>query len=739
MNRKLAATLIVILIGMLGLSFEVHRVEASGTIHIRADGSIDPPDAPISTFDNVTYTLSGNITSDADGIVIERDNIVVDGAGYTVQGAGSGNGTDLTSRSNITIKNTTIKTFGNGIWLDGSNNMICRNNVTNNEEGIVLWEFSDHNNISGNNVTTNNGRGIWLAFSSDNSIVENNITGNANGIWFHSSSNNSISGNSIVANNYNGIFLDSSSNNTSFQNSLIDNSYDVKLEYSSSNSISGNTISGEYVGISLWESSNNLIYHNDFLSNTFQASNYYSVNVWENGYPSGGNYWTDYKGKDSFRGPYQNETGEDSIGDTPYVIDTNNSDRYPLMVPWTPTPPTSPVVYIRADGKVDPSTAPIQRDGDIYIFTTNIHKEIVVQRSNVIIDGNGYTLQGTRTYQSKGICLSSIDNVTIKDTDIKDFWWGITLWESSFSNNILENNITANSGDGIWLQYSSNNTIARNRVTANSDFGVRLDSSLSNIIIENTIGGNDIAGVFISYSSNNTFTGNNIVNNQDGVWLEYLSSNKFYHNNLINNTHQVYDPSRGNPGIPPSISVWDSGYPSGGNYWSDYDGTDLLNGPYRNETGSDGIGDAEYAIDGNNTDHYPLMGMFSDFNATSECRVQTVCNSSISGFKSDGTSISFNVTGEDGTAGFCRICIPTALMNATYRVFVNGTEIQCNLLPCSNSTHSYLHFTYSHSTEQIVIVPEFPSFMILPLFMLFTMVAIVFMQRRIPRKQKNSR
>jgi hypothetical protein len=175
---------------------------------------------------------------------------------------------------------------------------------------------------------------------------------------------------------------------------------------------------------------------------------------------------------------------------------------------------------------------------------------------------------------------------------------------------------------------------------------------------------------------------------------------------------------------------WDDGYPSGGNYWSDYNGTDLLSGRDQNETGRDAIGDTEYFIDGNNTDNYPLMGMFSDFNATSEHHVQTVCNSSISDFQFNGTAICFNVTGENDTTGFCRICIPTTLMNGTYKVFINGTEVSYNLLLCSNETYSYLYFNYTHSTQEVIIIPEFPSFLILPLLMIATILAVIVYRRK---------
>jgi len=61
-------------------------------------------------------------------------------------------------------------------------------------------------------------------------------------------------------------------------------------------------------------------------------------NQWDNGYPSGGNYWSDYVGVDNFRGPHQNITGSDGIGDTNYSIDMDSIDHYPLMEPYSYKP-----------------------------------------------------------------------------------------------------------------------------------------------------------------------------------------------------------------------------------------------------------------------------------------------------------------------------------------------------------------------------------------------------------------
>ncbi len=62
-------------------------------------------------------------------------------------------------------------------------------------------------------------------------------------------------------------------------------------------------------------------------------------NIWDDGYPSGGNYWSDYNGTDLFSGPHQNETGSDGIGDTPYLIRFDSQDNYPLMKNWDGTSP----------------------------------------------------------------------------------------------------------------------------------------------------------------------------------------------------------------------------------------------------------------------------------------------------------------------------------------------------------------------------------------------------------------
>jgi parallel beta-helix repeat protein len=327
MEKKTASAIMLTLLltSMLTLAFNIQPVKASGTIYIRADGSIDPPDAPISTVDYVTYTLTANVTSDANGIVVERDNIIVDGAGYTVQGIVSDVSMGIgVSGNNVTIKNVEIVTFGYGVFLIGSSNSVSGNTIMYSKQDGIRGISSSNNNITGNQITNSNHDGI--------------------GLW-GSSNYNSIACNNITANNYNGIFLEYSSNNSIVQNNITANGAwidgcGIVLIESSSCIILGNNITNNRKGISLGGSSSNSIYHNNFVNNMpLQAFlENYSVDVWDDGYPSGGNYWSDYTGVDVKSGSSQNLPGSDDIGDTPYIIDAYNRDRYPLIKPWTPTP-----------------------------------------------------------------------------------------------------------------------------------------------------------------------------------------------------------------------------------------------------------------------------------------------------------------------------------------------------------------------------------------------------------------
>jgi len=173
------------------------------------------------------------------------------------------------------------------------------------------------------------------------------LSNNIHGIIVAGSTNITIQ-NVTLINNFDGIYMRGSMyacmhtiNNFLTHNIIANNTGSgIRLYTADANIISDNNITSNNIGITLWYSSNNVFYHNNLINNIRQVHFHHGTweNTWDNGYPSGGNYWSDYAGVDFYSGPYQNETGSDGIGDTPYVIDEYNVDHYPLIKPWTPTP-----------------------------------------------------------------------------------------------------------------------------------------------------------------------------------------------------------------------------------------------------------------------------------------------------------------------------------------------------------------------------------------------------------------
>jgi len=265
-NRTVAFALLALC--MVTIICNIRLVSASGPIYIRADGTVEPIGSPIQRNGDV-YILTDNVTSQADGIIIEKSSIIFDGSVYTVQGGAGGNGFYLHGITNVTIRNARTEGFNYGIYLEST---------------------------------------------SGNVIFRNDIRGSTyDGIGLYDAVNNTVSSNSIRENDWSGI----------------------GLYFSMGNNISANYISNNYYGMNCFSSQENWIFHNNFATNTNQTSSDGLPNAWDNGYPSGGNYWSDYAGSDTCSGVHQNETGSDGIGDTPYDSAENNLDRYPLMQKWT--------------------------------------------------------------------------------------------------------------------------------------------------------------------------------------------------------------------------------------------------------------------------------------------------------------------------------------------------------------------------------------------------------------------
>jgi parallel beta-helix repeat protein len=166
----------------------------------------------------------------------------------------------------------------------------------------------------------------------------------------------------------------------------------------------------------------------------------------------------------------------------------------------------------------------------------------------------------------------------------------------TFINFTVRNTASTQQTYGIFLRNTQNVTIANN-VVKETYYGIRIENSLNCSVLNNTIQENYARGIqLISNGSDNLFIGNNIMENPTGLILEAsdCQNNTFYHNNFISNTTQVSTFG--------ASTTWDNGYPSGGNYWSDY----KVKYPGATEIDDSGIWDTPYTDFGVN-DTYPLM------------------------------------------------------------------------------------------------------------------------------------
>jgi parallel beta-helix repeat protein len=254
-------------------------------------------------------------------------------------------------------------------------------------------------------------------------------------------------------------------------------------------------------------------------------------------------------------------------------------------------------------------------------LTEDYFGQIVIDADGVTLDGDGHMVIGPgpdvwiREFDEEmnmclpnmpiGILLEGRTGVTVKNCHVTNFSYGFILGDSH-GNTLQGNTANGNAYSGFMLESSSNNNLLNNTANGNSDgdaqVGFYLGMSFGNTLQGNTANGNWV-GFSLEESDGNIFEANTAKDNTEFGFQAWGSNNAFFHNNLIGNTIQVAVAPHGHAARA-CANTWDDSYPSGGNYWSDYEGVDA---------DGDGIGNTPYVIDENDMDRFPLMAPFSVF------------------------------------------------------------------------------------------------------------------------------
>jgi parallel beta-helix repeat protein len=473
--------------------------------------------------------------------------------------------------------------------------------------GTVLNVTADDVSVTGFTIQKSGSEWVYtmdsgILIQSSNNRIENNVMSyNSAGIFLDSSDNNLLISNNVSNNRY-GILLENSRNNTIKSNIILSNkNHGIGFSHSKNNTLASNDIVSNYFGIYLWGSENNTLAYNTLSNNEYgiRLSALSSSNAL-----FGNNLYSNGDGILIVESE-NNVLRDNNLTNNRFEVIGYESSHYFQDVDTSNLVDGKHIYYLvtRSNLTVNPDT--FQNIGYLaFVNCTNM----IIERFNAI------------SSNLPNLLLVQTTNSIIKNINITA---GIQI---IFSSNITLKDIDVHSTSyGLSFKFSDGNKISSSNIYSNN-FGIYLDGSYNNILVNNTISNNGV-GIRLG--------GNPSVNNL------------IFHNNFVNNSRQVdYEVLEISPMY--WVNIWDNGYPSGGNYWSDYTGVDVKSGPGQDQPGSDGIGDTPYIIDGNNRDHYPFTA--HNIAVTSVTPSQTVVgqgyslNTTVTVANKGAYTESFNVT-----------------------------------------------------------------------------------------------
>jgi len=485
-------------------------------------------------YSNNTDVMDNTANSNEAGIVLEDSN----NSTLTNNTANSNDeiGIGLDDSNNNTLTNNTANNnTAWGIYLKYSNETnITGNTLNSNYQGIKL-EDSANNTISKNSLDTYSDQGIYIYHNSPyNRLLDNNVSGGASysgniGISLDWADHSILIGNRITNNRGSGINIGGNSQYVLVDNNdIINNSgywgWGVAIS-SSRNNVTNNNINFNDVGVNIHNYrqyniiSNNTIDNNNEIGIYLFAGDDDTINdnkVRGNG--EYGIYIFNYSKDNTINRNIvcQNVISDFYVNGTP-TGNSGNNNTCNTPDGWDDDGTTTGCTYhCPALCGCDNGTYNYTCGETVYEscnLTCNLNSTgtcFTVGADDITINGNGHTITGNISGVFYGIYLLGISDVTIQNTKITNFSYGIYL-NNNANNNKIINHTGYNNSYGIYVVTSSNNTINENNYYDNA-IGIRFSSSSGNHIY-NTIASNNNQGIYLDNSDNNSLYANNICNN----------------------------------------------------------------------------------------------------------------------------------------------------------------------------------------------------------------------------------
>ncbi len=579
----------------------------------------------------ITDQNLSNVTMGID-VVVSAGTIV---SGNTISNARTG--VEIISSQNSVLTNNAISGKDYGIRLvESHSSIVVGNNVTNGGfAGIYIYE-SNGVTIANNTGYNNTGSGLTLRSSHDTTIVNNSFVGNGeHGMYLWGSTAGSISGNKAFWNSEFGIYLRYSNNNTVRENEASYNEYGIFLYYSDNNTVENCTTShNDLYGTYLAHVTNSTVANGSMSNNGYGLILSFADNITVTGNDLSHNRnGIKFSSTTNSRASDNNMTGGGLFvwGDAlaqwnTHTIEASNTVNGRPVLYWKDVTggavPVNVSEVILANCRFVTVKDQIFADGSVGV-------EVGFSSSISIVNNSA-------TDVNLGIYLMNTIATLISGNAVTGAHIGIDLWEADGAT-VVNNTVSLSHRSGIEIDNSRFVTVKSNTVEGNNWSGILSWGLDDSQLTDNVVLWNGHDGISLLSSDRNLITNNTLgMNRESGVGLRWSDDHQVYHNDFIGNGIQAFDDW--------NSSQWDNGYPSGGNYWSDYVGNDSYSGPGQNISGSDGIGDSPYILDNDSRDNYPLMTPFRPVIPEPPGSVKAV----LSGPDFENVTLSWTLSPDDG-------------------------------------------------------------------------------------------